>query len=288
MGRRFATGQFEAMWFVRVAALATMGLVGYPALAQTPQRLASLVPAATEVLYAIGAGDRVVGVGDYDDYPEAATRLPRLGGLVDPNLEGILAVRPDFVIVDPAQGALAVQLQAAGIETYEFGTGTIAAVVEHVRLLGMRLDVGPRSAMVAANIESGLAAVAAAVEGRPRPRVLVVFGRRPSSFAELWVSGGVGFLHDVVEIAGGANAFAEIERQSFKSGLEVLLARVPDVVVEAVTGADHGAKITAEWRALPGFAGVEVIAIDPAWTLRPSPRVVAMAQFLAAELEQAR
>ncbi len=256
--------------------------------AQTPQRVASLVPAATEVLFAIGAGERVVGVGDYDDYPAAVEKLPRLGGLVDPNLEAILAVRPNFVVIDPAQRSLAAQLEGLDIKVYAFATGSIQEMLDHVHALGRELDLEANAARVVVTVEAGLAAVTTSVAGQPRTRVLVVFGRRAGSFAELWVSGGVGFLHDVVELAGGSNVFEDIARPGFKSGLEGVLSRAPDVVIEFVEVNDRATAISAEWRALPGFAAVRVVTIEAGWTLRPSPRVVMLAARVADALHPQR
>jgi len=279
----------ELSWRVALAGLFALLLAPASGLrAQVPQRVASLVPAATEVLFAIGAGGRVVGVGDYDDYPEAVEALPRLGGLVDPNLEGILAVRPDFVVIDPAQRSLAAQLEGVGIRVYPFATGSIQEMLQHARSLGRELDVDAGAAQVVSRVADGLASVAASVAGRPSPQVLVVFGRRPGSFAELWVSGGVGFLHDVIELAGGRNVFADIARPSFKSGLEGVLSRAPDVVIEALVEDARAATVRAEWRALPGFAGVKVVAIDSRWALRPSPRVVRLATEVADALHPGR
>ncbi len=269
---------------VTVAVLLWAGELG----AQTPQRVASLVPAATEILFAIGAGDRVVGVGDYDDYPAAVERLPRLGGLVDPNLEAILAVRPDFIVVDPAQRSLTTQLEGVGIEVYSFATGSIQEMLVHVHTLGGELDLAAEAAQLSASVVQGLHAVTASVVGRPAPRVLAVFGRRPGSFAELWVSGGVGFLHDVVELAGGSNVFADIARPGFKSGLEAILSRAPDVVLEFETADGRATAIHAEWKALPGFADVRVVTIPGDWATRPSPRIVLLAAEVADALHPER
>lgn len=237
------------------------------------RRVASLVPAATEALFAIGAGDLVVGVGDYDDFPEAVHELPRIGGLIDPNLEAILALRPDLVIIDPSQRTLATQLDAAGISTYSFKTGSIGELLHDVRTLGNVVGV-PGAEAVAAEVEQVVNEVRAAVAGQPTVTALAVFGRRPGAFAELWVSGGVGFLHDVVDISGGENVFSEIGQQSFKSGLEAVLARRPQVVIEATSPDANPDAVTAEWRALPGFSEVRVVVLDASWSLRPSPRVV--------------
>jgi len=273
---------------VAIVAAAVLLLSAGEAGAQTRNRVASLVPAATEILFAIGAGERVVGVGDYDDYPAAVEQLPRLGGLVDPNLEAILAVRPDFIVIDPAQRSLATQLESVDIDVYMFATGSIEEMLDHVNALGRELDLVANAARLSDTIAGGLAAVTASVDGRPEPRTLVVFGRRPGSFAELWVSGGVGFLHDVVELAGGSNVFADITRPGFKSGLEGILSRAPDVVLEFVETGDRAAAIRAEWQALPGFADVIVVTIHGGWTMRPSPRIVMLATEVADALHPAR
>lgn len=258
------------------------------ALAQGSGRVASLVPAATEVLYDIGAGPRVVAVSDFDDYPAEVRDLPRLGGLVDPNLEVILALRPDLVIVDPAHAGLRSQLHAAGIETYVYATEGLAELTDHMRALGGLLGVETEAAAAVARFEAGMdaAAAAASVNG---PTALIVFGRRQGSFAELWVSGGRGALHEIATAAGARNVFADLERQSFKSGLEGVLARAPEVIIEFAVGLEPAqqAAITEEWRALPGFGNVSVVLLTESWMLRPVPRTAGLAAWLADRLRAA-
>jgi len=113
--------------------------------------------------------------------------------------------------------------------------------------------------------------------------VLLVFGRRPGAFAELWVNGGVGFLADLVEIAGGDGLFADLERPSFRASLEVLLARPPEVVIEADADSDL-ATLRGEWHGLPGFDSVRVVRLDPETALVPGPRVIETAELLAQAL----
>ncbi len=254
--------------------------------AQGPGRVASLVPAATEVLYAIGAGQRVVAVSDFDDYPDAVRDLPRIGGLVDPNFEVILALRPDLVIVDPTHANLRSQLHASGIETYSYGTEGLAELTGHMRALGRLLGVEAEAETAAARFEDRLRVAAAAAPGNP-PRALVVFGRRPGSFAELWVSGGRGALHEIVATAGARNVFAELDLQSFKSGLEGVLARAPEVVIEFAVSRDSAGQeaIAEEWRSLPGFANVRVVVLTESWMLRPVPRTADLALWLAERLQ---
>lgn len=130
------------------------------------------------------------------------------------------------------------------------------------------------------------AAAAASVNG---PTALIVFGRRQGSFAELWVSGGRGALHEIATAAGARNVFADLERQSFKSGLEGVLARAPEVIIEFAVGLEPAqqAAITEEWRALPGFGNVSVVLLTESWMLRPVPRTAGLAAWLADRLRAA-
>ncbi len=273
-------------WRLALALLA--GGVGATPLAgaqEAPQRLVSLVPAATQVLFAIGAGDRLVGVSSYDTWPEEVGRLPRVGALLDPNLEVILALRPDLVVVDPAQAALERQLASAGIDSYVYATEDIAGILTHMHELGSRLGLADAGTRAASRLRSELAQVRSAVRGNETVATVLVFGRRPGGFAELWVNGGVGFLHELVEVAGGRNLYADMERQSARAGLEVLLARVPEVLVELRLGSDLAdldtEAIAAEWHALPGYAAVRVTVLTDSWLVTPGSRVAEAARLFA-------
>lgn len=285
---------------VASAALASAGLPSTPSAArapaltpvrpaaQVPVRVVSLVPGATQALYAIGAGDRVVGVSDFDDWPAAVRELPKIGGLVDPNLEAILGLRPDLAIVDPAHAALSRQLASAGIATYSYATADLAGVAGHLRRLGLAMGLETAGERAAVEFEDGLERVRAATSALPRPRVILAFGRRPGSFAELWINGGDGFLAEILEIAGGDNVFADVERPSFKAGLEAVLSRVPDIVIEAgEPGSEASARATRQWRSLPGFSEVRVVSVDLNWMLIPGPRLGEAAAEIARLLHEA-
>lgn len=250
-----------------------------------PQRLVSLVPGATEVLFAIGAGERIVGVSSYDHWPPQVEALPKVGALLDPDLEAILALRPDLVVADPSLTSLAERLDAAGIAVHGYATADVQDVFDQMQRLGrvVGLESGGRTA--AARLRSELEIVREAHRVAVPPAVMLVFGRRIGSFAEVWVNGGVGFLHELTEIAGGTNLYRDIERASFKAGLETLLARIPDVVIEmrvdGLAPVDRSA-IRAEWQLLPGFQSTRVAVITEPWVLNPGPRLAAAAELIAA------
>jgi iron complex transport system substrate-binding protein len=196
------------------------------------RRIISLVPALTEMLFAIGAGPQVIAVSSFDDYPPETKTLPRVGALLDPDVERILALRPDLVLTYGSQGSLEAQLASAGIRTFSYRHGGIQAIFETMRELGAATGHTASALSKVTELEAQLEAVKVKVRGRSRPRTLLVFGRQPRSLQQLYVSGGTGFLHEMLEVAGGINVFADIARESVQPSQETLIARAPEVILE--------------------------------------------------------
>ncbi|OFW43289.1 MAG: hypothetical protein A3J29_20520 [Acidobacteria bacterium RIFCSPLOWO2_12_FULL_67_14b] len=200
--------------------------------AQRPQRIISLVPALTEMLFAIGAGPQVVAVSSFDEYPPEATKLPRVGALLDPDTERIISLTPDLVVTYGSQVDLQAQMKRAAITTFDYRHGGLAHIMTTMRELGARTGHVAEAETAATGIEVRIAAVRARVAGKPRPRVLLVFGREPRSLRNIYVSAGRGFLHDMLEAAGGQDVFADADRESIQATTEHILARAPDVILE--------------------------------------------------------
>jgi iron complex transport system substrate-binding protein len=267
-------------------ALAGSLLLGWALIAQAPPaRIVSLVPAATEILFAIGAGPRVVGVSSYDHEPAEVDRLPRVGALVDPDLERILGLRPDLVVIYGSQRDLRRQLDRAGAPVFGYTHGGLREVTATIRSLGDRTGTAARAREVAAAIERDLAAIASRVAGRPRPRTLLVFGREPGTLRNMYASGGTGFLHDMLEAAGGANVFADQKRESVQAGAETLLTAAPEVVLEIRAGPEP-VDLTA-WQSLPAIPAVRrkrLVVLTGSDLVTPGPRVAAATERLARAL----
>jgi iron complex transport system substrate-binding protein len=271
-----------------LAAVATAHAAAQRQPSPPPARIVSLVPATTEMLFAMGAGSQLVGVGSYERYPPEVFRLPRLGGLLDPNVEQLIALRPDLVIFYETQAELRAQLQRAGIRTFSYTHRTLADVTitlkELAAAIGRRAD-GERTA---AAIEARLSAVRRRVAGRPRPRTLLVFGREPGSLRGITASGGYGFLHDLLELAGGTDVLADIRQPSVSMSSEMILARAPDVIIELHYGEDWPeARIASErraWSALPSVPAVRSgrvhLVVGDEFVV-PGPRVTLAAERLA-------
>ena len=253
-----------------------------------PSRIVSLIPATTEMLFAMGAGDRVVGVGSYDRFPAEVATLPRVGGLIDPDTERILALRPDLVIVYRTQVELTQRLDRARLPYFSYEHRALPDIMATLRVLGDRVGAGARARAVADEMDRALVAVRASVTGQARPRVLLVFGRQPGTLQSVNASGGYGFLADLLDIAGAENVFGDIRQQSVQASTEMILARRPDVIVELKYGAaTAGLDIAREldpWNALasvPAVRNRRLYLLTGDEFVVPGPRIVVAAQRLA-------
>jgi iron complex transport system substrate-binding protein len=255
--------------------------------AAAPHRIISVIPAVTEMLFAIGAGPRVVAVGSFDDYPPEVVKLERVGALLDPDVERILALKPDLVIVYATQTDLLQQLARAGIPTFKYQHAGLDDIGATIRRLGAAVGLGGEADVVARTMEDDLAAIRRRVSSRPRPRTLLVFTREALSLRGLYASGGIGFLHDMLMTAGGENVFADVARQSVQATAETILGRRPDVILELRPAAlEPGlhARELAVWNTLPALPAVRskrVFLIPDPRTLVPGPRVAEGAALLA-------
>jgi iron complex transport system substrate-binding protein len=256
-----------------------------------PRRIISLVPATTEMLFAMGAGDRLAGVSNYDRFPADVARLPRVGGLLDPDVERVLSLKPDLVIVYDTQTDLKRQLERARVPIFPYVHRGLADITETMRTLGVRVGVKAGAEAAATRIEQQLGAISRRVAGRPRPATLLVFGREQGTLRHVTASGGYGFLHDVLEVAGGADVLNDLRRQSVDMSAEMILLRAPEVIIELHYGDSVQPEIfDAErlvWNALASVPAVKnnrVYLLDGLEFVVPGPRIVLAADRFARTL----
>jgi iron complex transport system substrate-binding protein len=223
------------------------------------RRVISLVPAVTEMIFEMGGGSRLVGVSSFDAYPPGVERLTRVGGLLDPDLERIFALRPDLVIVYGSQDELRDQLARAKIATFNYRHGGLAEVTGTMRAVGALLGLGAEADQAASTIEKRLEAVRARVAGRPRPRTLLVFGRERGALRAIYASGGRGFLHDLLELAGGDDVLAQIDRENVQTSTELILGLAPEVIIEIHADPLSAEEIEKERRVWDALAGVPAV-----------------------------
>jgi iron complex transport system substrate-binding protein len=200
--------------------------------APQPKRIISLVPALTEILFAIGAGPQVIAVSSFDEDPPEVLKLPRVGALLDPDTEKILSMRPDLVLTYGSQESLQKQLETAGIPLFSYRHRGLADIAPTFRALGTLTGHVAEAAREVARLERDFDAIRSRIAGRPRPGVLLVIGHDPQSLTKMDASGAVGFLNDMIELAGGRNVLADMERQAVRVSTEMLIVRKPDVILD--------------------------------------------------------
>ncbi len=302
-GARHVAISLVVLWLTLGAVAGRGSSSPWPPPVPSPEarRIVSLVPAATEMLFAIGAGPRVIGVSSYDHYPPEVESRTRVGALLDPDLERILALRPDLVVVYGSQDDLRRKLQRASVGVFDYRHGGLAHVMATMRALGTRVGLAADADRVAAGLDRALADVGRRVAGRPRPRVLIVIDREPGSLRQVLASGGVGFLHDLVTLAGGDNVFADVARESVHASSEAILTRAPDVILELRPGASGAGGIpsigagagadTTAWRvlgAVPAVRAGRVVALVGDEFLVAGPRVAQAAEGIGRALHPGR
>jgi iron complex transport system substrate-binding protein len=200
-----------------------------------PERIVSLSPSATEILYAVGAFDRVVAVSRYCEYPEEVKKLPRVGGWTDTNLEQVLGLAPDLVVLTDAQAPfLEGRLQSLGIRTLAVGSQSLEDIFGAVLAIGVAVGKEVEAKELSARMRAELQAIADATAGRPRPSVLVVVDRLPGTLRDLYVATGKSYLTSLVEIAGGDPILPEAKHNYTALGTEALLTLNPEVVFDMV------------------------------------------------------
>lgn len=236
-------------------------------------RIVSLSPSTTETLFVIGAGPLVVGRSRYCDWPAEVTKLPQVGGYVDPSYEAILALRPDMVTGarGPAGASLSERLDARGIATFFPQTESFAQIDAMILGLGERTGHAEQARTTIAALDARVAAIEKAVAAKPRARVLLVFGLSPLS-----VAGPSSFADEMIRRAGGTNAVTEGGGYP-TLGIERVLTLDPDVVVNAAIAEAHGheriAKDTPGWAKVRAVTENRVVAITDESVLRPGPRI---------------
>jgi iron complex transport system substrate-binding protein len=272
----------------RATVLLLLLLLAPHAAAQRPVRIVSLIPAVGEMIFAMGDGDRLVGVSNYDRFPPEITRLPTVGGLLDPNTERIIALRPDLVILYATQKELMQRLDRAGIPYYSYEHRALPDIMTTIRSVGARIGSAERANALANSMDRALADIRATTSALPHPSTLLVFGRDPGSLRNVYASGGYGFLHDMLEIAGGTNVFGDVKAQSVQASTEMLIARHPDVIIELHYGDAATIDAAKDAQAWSVLASVPAVRNHRILTLVGDEFVVPGPRMVAATLKMAR
>jgi iron complex transport system substrate-binding protein len=239
-----------------------------------PQRIISLVPSVTEIVYALGGEDRLVGVTDFCDWPPEAAKKPRVGGMLAPNLELIVALKPDLIVTttEGSRRETFDQLERLGIAVFTVSphrlSDVMALIVQLGELTGRPAAVGP----LVLSLKRRIQAVERAVRPHPRPKVLYVLWPEP-----LIVPGREGLVTELIELAGGASVTAGEPDSYPRFSLEAVAARAPEVIILARHGSDGTPLARVPWErltTLPAIRAGRVHSVDGSYLHRYGPRMV--------------
>lgn len=259
--------------------------------AQTPKRIISTAPGITEILFALGLGERVVGVTQYCRYPAEVTKLPKVGSWTTPHLETILALKPDLIVVQRTTVHDASRFDALKLRTLEVRLQDVADIYATIDALGKAAGVPDRAAALNGRIREGLADVQRRVGNRPRVPMLFVVGRTPGALEGMVAAGPNSYHDELITLAGGRNILADAGVPYVKVIQEELLARNPQVIVDMGEHADAAGigpaqmqKEIALWsrfKTIPAVRNRRVHIVANSIYVVPGPRVVDCARELA-------
>lgn len=247
------------------------------AFGRAPVRIVSLNPTTTEILFAIGAGKRLVGRSQYDTFPDSANTVPSLGLALRPNVEAIMATRPDLVILyasDDNRPAFD-RLRQAGINTVAFKLDSIEQFRRDTRLLGRLTGDSVRANTLVDTVSATLARVRAATASLPHPTAFLPVWDRP-----VIAIGGGSFMSELLDIAGAKNIYASVKTPSVTVTMEDVVAKNPDIVMTGATSAATMRK-AATWRTVPAIRDGHLLVLDMDRTTRPSVQLGEAAVLMA-------
>jgi iron complex transport system substrate-binding protein len=244
---------------------------------RTPRRIVSLNPTTTELLYAIGAGDRLVGRTTYDRLPAAVQAVPDLGPGLRPNVEAVLAARPDLVILYASNDNrdAARRLRAAGVPTASYKVDRVADFARVTTILGSLTGDTAAARVTVDTVGATLARTLAQTSALRHPRTFWILWENP-----LLAVGGGSWLNEMLTVAGARNVYDSLPAPSPAVSFEDLLRRDPDVILASVTM--RGRMLTdPRWRTLRAVREGRVLVFDTTIVNGPSARVGSSAVSLA-------
>lgn len=269
----------------RVDALTLRDMLGRDVtLPAPPVRIVSLVPSVTEVMYALGGQDRLVGRTDYCDFPPAAASKPSVGGMINPSLERIVSLKPDLVVAtDEGNREETIQhLRRVGLPVYLVHATRVSEMLQMIERVGEVTGRGAAAPALVAQITRRIDAVKTAVRPFPPPRVLYVLWPDP-----LIVPGRQAHLTEMIELAGGRSITADDGEAYPRFSLEAAVARAPEVIIladHAGGGSSAGKASPEKWQRLtsvPAIKAGRIHSVDLGVLHRYGPRVADGLEILA-------
>ncbi len=248
-----------------------------------PQRIVSLLPSNTEILFAVGAGDQVVGVTSYCNYPKEAASREQVGGITNKSIsiEAIVALEPDLILASDSHDQIVPLLEEAGLTVMVLNPATFDDIFDNVELVGRATGHAQQAETLTNELRQRLKTVESRVESA---------ADRPTVFYEVWydplmTAGPNTFIGQLITLAGGENIFANVEEDWPQVSAEVVIERNPEVILgptshaEALTIDKINAR--ASWEGISAIQNERIHMLDGDAVSRPGPRIVDMLEETA-------
>ncbi len=248
-------------------------------------RIISHLPSLTEICFELGLGDQLVGVSDYCNRPPEAKKLPRVGGLMNPNYERVVSLAPDMVLLRNTEKAIRRKYKSLGIPTTAVKADTPADVLDSIRTIGKTFHREDRAAKLVARIEGEFAKIGTRSAGRPPVSAMIVIGHEPGSLRDIYIASKGSFHSELLSMAGGRNGFEQGFSDYPKVSKEAVIARSPDVIIVCLPAdsmtAEEIAREKALWSPLKTVAAVKnhrVCVLHGDYIMIPGPRMAKIAE----------
>jgi iron complex transport system substrate-binding protein len=253
----------------------------------TARRIVALAPSITELVFAAGAGAKLIGAPRFSDFPAAAKALPQIGDASRIDLERVLSLKPDLVLAWKTGNHAAdfERLEKLGFAVFVAEPGTLAAIPRLLRAMGLLAGSAPAAELAASGFERGIAALRARYGARSRVRVFYEIWHQP-----LMTVSGRHMISDVIELCGGSNVFSAAPTLTPIVSLESVIAARPEVVLGGSSATTRD-EFVAPWTRDAGYAGlrnVRAMYVDPDYIQRQTPRILQGAQMVCEQLETVR
>jgi iron complex transport system substrate-binding protein len=243
------------------------------------QRIVTLAPNLTEIVYALGAGDRLVGNTTFCDYPEAAKQVAKVGDTLQPNIERIIALRPELILISTASQleTFTKQLDERGIAVFVTDPHDLEGVFRSIKTVGDLLGQEQQAETLVNSLRARATAVEDAVKARPAVKVFYQVSPSP-----LWTAGRRSWITDLIRRAGGKSVTGEVEGEWMRYSDEAALASQPEAIIMATSG--EKMEVAAALQKSPAVINKRVYGINGDYLSRPGPRLIEGLEQLARAL----
>jgi iron complex transport system substrate-binding protein len=244
-------------------------------------RVVSLAPSVTETLFALGAGDEVVGVSTYCDYPPEAAKITRVGSFLTPNIEQIITLKPDVIIGVPTPGneEPVKTLQGLGFKIVIVPADTVEQTRTSIEMVARALGRNASGRRLIEQFDARLASVRERLRGVPLRRVLMVVGQKP-----LVAVGSGTFQDELIHMAGGTNVASATRLAWPHLNLEAVIDWAPEVIIDTSMGTEENTQVLEFWKQFPSLPAVReqrLYAYRSYEILRPGPRIPEALEMIA-------